>query len=114
MYRGGFRTHSEVLLYLECNHPCRARVITGMTIQVRSATTQALNTALLRMKFQDRIAGPSVKFKTAATGKTPRKVAMAIFHFGRARKGAPGTVNQLSRPVSSSALPAPSVNSTAS
>jgi hypothetical protein len=34
--------------------------------------------------------------------------ASAMFHFGNARSGAPGKVNQLSKPVSSSVRPLPS------
>ena len=40
---------------------------------------QPLKTALLRTNGQGRIAEPSVRFKIAAVGKTPRKVASAIF-----------------------------------
>src|SRR6266849_1690768 len=57
-------------------------VTSGITTQVKRATTQALKTALLITKGQERINGPMVRFKTMATGKTPRKVAAAIFHRG--------------------------------
>src|SRR6266568_321307 len=110
----GFRIHIDVFLSLGCNQPCRACEINGITTHVRRLTTQALKTALATTKGQDRITGPRVRFKTIATGKTPRKVATAIFHFGNGRSAAPGSVNQLSNPQSSSVRPAPSVNSTAS
>src|SRR6266581_2488391 len=49
---------------------------------VRSATIAALNTTPLTTNGQDRIAGPSVRFKSVAVGKTPRNVAVAIFQRG--------------------------------
>src|SRR6059036_2226991 len=62
--------------------PRSARVTSGMTNQVRRATIQPLKTMLLRINGQGRIAAPSVRFKIAAVGKTPRKVATAIFQRG--------------------------------
>ena len=55
-----------------CSQEWSARVTRGMTIQVSSATTHKLNTMLLRRKCQELIAGPSVRLKIVATGKTPR------------------------------------------
>jgi len=53
-----------------------------MTAHVSRTTIQALNTAPLRRKFHRRIAGPSVRFRNTAIGKTPANVATAIFHCG--------------------------------
>src|SRR5262249_40064432 len=96
-----------------CSQPWRARVITGITTQVKSTTTKALKTALFKTKFQERINGPRVRLKTMTTGTTPRYVAMAIFHWGKGCSASPGKVNQLSRPQSSSTCPLPSVRSVA-
>ena len=54
----------------------------GMMAQVRSAIMQPLKTAVLRRKFHGKIAGPRVTFRTVTTGKTPKNVAMNIFHRG--------------------------------
>src|SRR5580692_5219189 len=45
-------SHREVLCYSEFNQLCKSRVMSGMTTQVKSATTNALKTMLLRTKFQ--------------------------------------------------------------
>src|SRR5438094_5548898 len=80
--------------------------MSGMTAQVRSTTMQALETAFLRRNSHGRIAGTRVTFRTVATGKTPRKVAMAIFHRG----GGVGERNQASSPSNSRWTGSPSVN----
>src|SRR5207249_11171768 len=67
----------RVQIHLSCSQPCSARVTSGMTTQVRRATMQPLKTTLLGINGQDRIAAPSVRFKIAAVGKTPKKVANA-------------------------------------
>src|SRR6266571_84515 len=54
----------------------------GMMAHVRSAIMQPLKTAVLRRKFHGKIAGPRVTFRTVTTGKTPKNVAMNIFHRG--------------------------------
>src|SRR3989442_3353206 len=101
-------SHDDCLpVHADCNHRCRIRVTSGITAQVKSATTQALKTALLIMKGQERITGPRVRFKTIATGKTPRKVATAIFHRGG---GLCGERNHASRPCSWRYTGSPSVS----
>ena len=78
----------------------------GMMAQVRSAIMQPLKTAVLRRTFHGKIAGPRVTFRTVATGKTPKNVAIAIFHRG----GEPGERNHASSPCNSRWTGSPSVN----
>src|SRR5438094_7040914 len=97
----GVGIHTEVFLSLECSQPCSARVTSGMTTQVRRATMQPLKTTLLGINGQGRIAAPSVRFKIAAVGKTPTKVAKAIFQRGG---GLCGERNHASSPCKGRAL----------
>ena len=61
-----------VLSYFGFNQSYRARVMSGMTTHVKSATTKALKTMLFKRKFQFRINRPSVKAGNMVTGTTPR------------------------------------------
>jgi len=78
----------------------------GMMAQVRSAIMQPLKTAVLRRKFHGKIAGPRVTFRTVTTGKTPKNVAMNIFHRG----GGLDERNHASSPCNSRWTRSPSVN----
>src|SRR5207247_8985823 len=86
---------------------CKSRVTTGITAQDRSATTKALKTALRGTNGHSLMTGPRVRFKIIASGKTPRKVATAIFHRGG---GSSGERNHASSPCSWRYSGSPSVN----
>ena len=80
--------------------------MSGMMAQVRNAIMQPLKTAVLRRTFHGRIAGPRVTFRTVTTGKTPKNVAMNIFHRG----GGLDERNHASSPCNSRWTRSPSVN----
>ena len=71
--------HGVFLAYLACSQPCKARVIKGITTQVKSSTTKALKTRLFKTKFHEWISGPKVKERVMMTGNDPEYVAMCHF-----------------------------------